>query len=147
MKILIKMPLDESSQYKAMELSILLKDYNCFSVPNFIDYLLITKIRTDYNSAVLQGLLAADLFAEENKNCIIIGNASKKNNFDLVIGINLNGADLTPQNDIQINSMKQDEKFKNSGFSQLLNNLYEPKDCENFLGGETEKIAEFIKTR
>jgi hypothetical protein len=29
----------------------------------------------------------------------------------------------------------------------LLNNLYEPKDCENFLGGETEKIAEFIKTR
>lgn len=92
MKILVLMPLDEKNTYMAAGiykgLTAHAKDI-CFSMPNFMDYAITTKLSQNWEYALFYSILSAEKVYEisekENNNLIVIGNMPKKYKFDLIV--------------------------------------------------------------
>lgn len=92
MKILVLMPLDEKTTYMAAGiykgLTAHAKD-NCFAMPSFMDYAVVTKIAPNWTYALFDSILSAEKVYEaaekEKKDLIVIGNMPRKYKFDLIV--------------------------------------------------------------
>lgn len=134
MKILVLMPLDEKNTYMAAGiykgLTAHAKD-NCFSMPNFMDYVITTKISPNWEYALFYSILSTEKVYEiaekEHNNLIIIGNMPKKYKFDLIV----NFQDLVeslPYEDKFLEKMK--EKVKGDERLMAMVDTYAKEDSK-----------------
>jgi uncharacterized protein YueI len=146
-KILILSPLDETNVFThASMYKILAEKCNVLSVPMYADYLLQNKIAQNEEEALIFALKSIDTFLKSaeksSKDIVIIGNCTKDNQFNMIIGFNKATLKLEAEPDLLLTKMQQ--KYKEIGkVNQILSNLYAPADCESFLI-DSELTAKFV---
>lgn len=146
MKILLLMPLNETSHYLAMQLMIAAehKGFNALSVPNYADYLVTTKLAQNVPSSIIMALDAARLYCEEHEDCLIIGNCSTNIKFNLVLNVNPHHEEGQVVEDAELLQLQKtfgdDEKL-----GPIITNVYHPADGEYSTGATAEQIIELVQ--
>lgn len=152
MNILIYTPIDETFEYthaaiiKELNKTLNLTKNDITSVVLFANFLLIGNLAHSTEESVLFAIATINKYLraldiQKTKNLIIIGNCTKDIHFDLIVGYSQDTFDK-PQSDLLINKMRE-RCAESEMISSLLNDLYQPKDCECFLNG-IEKLVDFI---
>lgn len=153
MKILVLMPLDEKSTFMSAGIYKYLandvKD-NCFSMPNFMDYLIQTKMAPNWTYSLFDTIIAAESVYQaaekEGNDLIIIGNMSIAYDFDLIV----NFQDLVeslPYEDKFVEKVKEIVKEEKVLLNKL--NLYQNKDSSlamHNVEATAKFLSDYIKT-
>ena len=146
MKILLLMPLNETSHYLAMQLMVEAEHagFDALSVPNFADYLVTTKLAQNVPSSIIMALIAAQLHAEQHENCLIIGNCSTDIKFDLILNVNPHHEEGQAAEDVELLQLQKtfgdDEKL-----GPIVTNVYHSTDGEYATGATAEQIIELVQ--
>lgn len=146
MRALILMPLNETSEHVAISLMCKLDDsgYDALSMPNYIDFLVMTKIVKSYEQGVVRTLRDALLFVgDHEKNCIIIGNCSKTIPFDVILAVNPQNEEGEKIEDHQLQAMR--EKYADAPeVLRIINDCYSVEDAEYATGNKVDAIYQLI---
>lgn len=145
MRLLLLMPLHESSEHVAMKLMVGFGHSElgaeALSVPSYADYLKSVGLAPNFETSVIMALSTVRDFAEAHENCVIIGNCSKAVPFDVILGVNLNHEEGVPLPDLQVAKL-QELYGDDPDLGRFVNNLYKSSDAEYYAGGTVEQIIE-----
>lgn len=151
MRVLLLMPLHESSEHMAMKLMVDFghselaadPDFTALSVPSYANYLASVGLAPNFESSVIMALSTVKDFALAHDNCVVIGNCSKQVPFDIILGVNLNHEEGEPLPDLQV--AKLQELYGNDpDLGIYVNNLYKTSDAEYHAGGTVEQIIKLV---
>jgi len=153
MKILVLMPLDEKSTFMSAGIYKYLSDDvkdHCFSMPNFMDYAVQTKISQNWTYALFNSIVAAESVyktaEKEGDDLIIIGNMPTSYHFDLIVNFQ-DLAESLPYEDKFVEKIKELAKDEEILMNKL--NLYENKDSSlamHNVEATAKFLSDYIKT-
>ena len=146
MKVLLIMPINEASQYFAMQLMVEAgkAGFDALSVPNYADYLHTVNLAPDYTVATIMALSTTNEFAAEHENCLIIGNCSRAVPFDIIINVNPNHEEGVIVEDLELKQIKVLYGM-DLEIGPLINNCYTPAMAESTVGGEATQIIQLVQ--